>query len=273
MGVAMSSLIFLTMMVRVSFAGETLNPLQPSGAPIARLERALSEKPESITRRVDLLQALVSRARLTGERVSMQRAKALLAESKKENALHQEIQKAEIEILLLEKKHEDALRLAKAMNKKTPDDLDVYGYLVDALSAFGRYDEAEEQAKWMIRLRQHLAPTMKRVAELREAFGDREGSLLMLNEMYRSFPGSEDLERAWVMARIARLTADPARSEKLARKALEIAPESLEGTLALANALMAQKQPDSAVPILEAAYERTGREDVFHALAMARGEK
>ena len=103
-------------------------------------------------------------------------------------------------------KHEfrQALELARALNKQTPDDLLVYGFLTDANIELGNYKEAEEACQWMLDLRPGNIPAFTRAAYLRELFGDIEGAIELMTKAYDRTPAAG--------SRRPRLDADAARS-------------------------------------------------------------
>ena len=68
-----------------------------------------------------------------------------------------------------------ALELARSLNKEIPDDVQVYGFLTDALVELGNYKEAEEACQWMLDLRPGNVAALTRASYLRELFGDIEG--------------------------------------------------------------------------------------------------
>jgi tetratricopeptide (TPR) repeat protein len=220
-------------------ASVLMAPLLHGGDTHIRLLAASVEKePASLVRRCDLIEALLDRYRYTGEPALLDQAKEQIAAALKQDPSYFSAKKMEAWAALLDQHYPRALALAKVLNKRMPDDVEVYGYIVDADMALGNPKEAEEQANWMLRLRPENRQAMRRAAELREAFGDTEGAILMLNDIYRRTPVGESLERAWACARIAHLMrkTDPKRAEQLARQALKIAPDSKEAALALAEA-------------------------------------
>src|SRR4029077_8009337 len=87
-----------------------------------------------------------------------------------------------IHVWLLLGRHEfpAALEAAKILNKKVPDDILVYGFLVDANAELGNYDAAESAAQWMLNLRPGNLPGMTRAAYLRELFGDVDGAYQLM---------------------------------------------------------------------------------------------
>jgi predicted Zn-dependent protease len=78
---------------------------------------------------------------------------------------------------LLPGRHEfpAALEAAKALNKKVPDDVLVYGFLADANAELGNYADAERAVQWMLDLRPGNLPGLTRAAYLRELFGTLMG--------------------------------------------------------------------------------------------------
>jgi tetratricopeptide (TPR) repeat protein len=217
--------------------------LSASDSRISLLESSLLKEPANLVRRLDLAQAQLERFRYTSEPALLVQAKSnirIALEKEPENFI---ARKLEAFASLLAGEYPEALKLARALNKRVPDDVEIYGYLSTAYQALGRLKEAEHEADWMLRLRPQNRESMRRAADLREAFGDNEGALIMLNDLFKATPASETLERAWALARIARLTrpSNPERAAELAREALKLAPESREA----ASAVAGTRQPDS----------------------------
>ncbi|MBI3684477.1 MAG: tetratricopeptide repeat protein [Acidobacteria bacterium] len=196
----------------------------------------------NVVRQYDSIHTLLGRYRFTGEPALLSMARKLLESARRQSPEDFGAKKMEAFATLLEGKYDRAVELALPLNRRNPDDVEIYGYLVDSYVKLGRMEEAERQANWMLRLRPQHRESMRRAAELRELVGDADGAVIMLNDMYRLMPESEALERAWVLGKLSHLTlrSNPKRAEQLARKALEIAPKSLEGRRALD-----QLQPDA----------------------------
>src|SRR5260370_21958718 len=112
-----------------------------------------------------------------------------------------------IQVWLLLGKHEFAAALdaAKALNRKMPDDVMLYGFLTDANVELGNYSDAEKAAQWMLDIRPGNLPGMTRAAYLRELFGDLDGSLELMNMAYQSTPPHEVEDRAWILSQIGHL--------------------------------------------------------------------
>ena len=60
------------------------------------------------------------------------------------------------------------LELAEQLNQRAPDDVVVYGFLVDANVELGNYDAAVDAAQWMLDLHPGNVPALTRAAYLRE---------------------------------------------------------------------------------------------------------
>ncbi len=128
-------------------------------------------------------------------------------------------------------KHEysKALKLANDLNHKVPDDIAVWGLLVDLYSALGDYTEAERAAQWILDLRRNSSLGFTKAATLRETFGDFTGAIEFYEEANRRTPLSDLSERAWLLTRLARLQmlfGKPARAGELLTAALQLYPNS-----------------------------------------------
>jgi tetratricopeptide (TPR) repeat protein len=81
-----------------------------------------------------------------------------------------------------------ARELAVTLNKRAPDDLQVYGFLTEANAELGNYAEAEAACQWMLDLRPNNLAAFARTAYLRELFGDVEGAIEMMTAVYQRTP-------------------------------------------------------------------------------------
>lgn len=98
-----------------------------------------------------------------------------------------------------------ALETATKLNKKTPDDVMVYGYLVDANVELGNYKEAVAAAQWMLDLRPGNIPGLARAGYLRELHGNLPGAIDLMQMAYGSTPSTETEDRAWLLTQVAHL--------------------------------------------------------------------
>jgi len=95
-----------------------------------------------------------------------------------------------------------ALETATKLNQQAPDDVMLYGYLVDANVELGNYKEAVAAAQWMLDLRAGNIPGLTRAAILRELHGNLNGALELLRTAYDSTPLAETEDRAALATRI-----------------------------------------------------------------------
>lgn len=226
----MHCLTMLLLLIATLFIEDARAQTQPSDPRIGLLENALRQEPASLVRRCDLTRALLERYRHTAEPALLTRAAELLTALREQAPDNFEAQKLKAWETLLRGRTAQALPLILALHKKMPDDLELYGYLVEAHTKLGQLDQAEHQANWMLRLRPQHPDTLRRAAELRERFGDAEGALLMWNDLYRRTPPIQSLDRAYILARVARLikASNPERAKAVAAESLRIAPDSQE---------------------------------------------
>jgi tetratricopeptide (TPR) repeat protein len=208
-------------------------------------------------RHLDRMRTLLDRHRYTREPQLLRQARAGIDAALSRHPGDFNVRKLDLMALLAEERYPQARDAASALLRKAPDDVELYGFFVDAAMVLGAYDEAEKQANWMLRLRPQHRESLRRAAELRAVFGDTEGAVLMLQDLFRFTPAGEPLARAWVLARIA----DLANDRKIARQALALAPESADAAL-VAN--------DAAS--LDALVQRTGCVQAMLQLAVIQGE-
>jgi predicted Zn-dependent protease len=243
-------------------------PLYSADPRIGNAEAIVSAAPADVAKRLDLVHLLLERYRYTFDAAiagNLRNQLDVILRQSPGNFLGKKYQAF---FALLNEDFESTRKLAAPLNRKAPDDIDLYGYLVDAESAFGNYAAAEHHANWMLRLRPENRQAMRRAAELRVVFGDLEGAILMINDLYRFTPKTETLERAWAFGRLAHLTKDgnPERAEKLARQSLTLEPDCFEGATALATILAASGRHTEAVEVWKPLAARTGRASVHYAL-------
>jgi tetratricopeptide (TPR) repeat protein len=160
--------------------------------------------------------------------------------------------RAEVLIHLGRHEYARALELATALNKKTPDDVAVYGYLVDTDVALGNYKDAVTAAQWMLDLRPGNIPGLSHAAMLSELHGNLAGALELLQMAYGSMPTAATGDRASMLTRMAHvhlLLGDLARAEESAKQALAVFPDYYAALAELAHIRLAQKQYDEAVTL------------------------
>jgi predicted Zn-dependent protease len=185
-------------------------------------------------------------------------------------------EKQRVSMLLGEHEYPAALEAAKALNKRVPDDVMVYGLLTDANVALGNYKDAEDSAQWMLNLRPGNRPALLRAAHLREIFGDVEGALELMDLAFQSTPRTDTAERAAILTEMGHLklaSGNADAAEKLLGQALASVPGYPSALANLAQVRIAQKRYAEAVDLLQRRYQAIPRAanlyDVAEALQLA----
>ena len=167
-----------------------------------------------------------------------------------------------------------AREVAMALNRRTPDDITVYGYLADANAELGNYQEAVDAAQWMLNLRPGNVPGLTRAAYLRELHGDLDGAIDFMQQAYDSTPYQELEDRAWLLTQIAHLHLIGGRleeAEKFAQGALGVFADYHYALGTLAQVRMAQRRFDEAVALFQKRYTAAPHAENLFALAEALG--
>ena len=176
-------------------------------------------------------------------------------------------------VLYLEKgQYAEALKLAKELNGKVPDDIVGWGLLVDANMAFGNYTEAERDAQWILDLRAGSALGFEKAAALREVFGDTTGSIEFYDEANRRTSPNDADQHAWYLTRKADLELDSGNArlaEEVMKQAVVLFPDSQLALATLARIRSAQGQYDEAATLLQKRYDKVRTAKNLYAWAEA----
>jgi Tfp pilus assembly protein PilF len=221
---------------------------------IAEARKTVLEKPAEYTGYNLLATALVRRAQETFDNGNYFEAETAVKKSLELAPNNFETEKIEVSILLGEHEFPAALEAAKKLNKRTPDDVMVYGMLTDANVELGNYSDAENSAQWMLNLRPGNLPALTRAAHLRELFGDAEGAYELMSLAYQSTPPTDVQERAWALTQMGHLrfeSHDSDGAEKLLQQALSTFPEYSGALDELAQMRMVQGRYAEAVALLQ----------------------
>ena len=246
----------------------------PAQRRIEAARGAVAARPEAAAYN-DLALALAQRARETADPDFYDQAQQALQRSLQLAPGNFGARKIGVWVLLGQHEFARALDEARALNRAMPDDLQVYGFLVDANAELGRYDAAEEAAQWMLDLRPGNVPALTRAAYLRELFGDVEGALDLMGQAYGRIPVNEVEDRAWILAQVAHLQlsiGDTKRAEAACLEALRLFPDYHYALGQLANVRLAQGRASEAVALQQQRYRAAPHpENLFElARAMAR---
>lgn len=179
-----------------------------------------------------------------------------------------------VEAFLELERHEfaRALESATKLNRTMPDDISVYGYLVDANIELGNYKESIDAAQWMLDLRPANPAGLMRASYLRELHGNLAGALELMQTAYEATAPPETEDRAWILTRtshIELLTGNLAKAEMYAGNALSTSPDYHYGLAALAQVRLAQGRYQDAVSLLQKRYDGAPNTGNRYALAEA----
>jgi tetratricopeptide (TPR) repeat protein len=179
-----------------------------------------------------------------------------------------------VETFLQLERHEygRALAAAARLNKMIPDDVSVYGYLVDANVGLGNYKEAIAAAQWMLNLRPGNVDGLIHASYLRELHGKLAGALELMQMAYEATSPAETEDRAWMLAQTSHLelvSGDVAKAEMYANAALHAFPDYHFALAALARVRLAQRRYGDAVTLLRQRYQAAPHTENLYQLAEA----
>jgi tetratricopeptide (TPR) repeat protein len=236
-------------------ASPQLSPAEQSMG-VARKE--IEKKPDQFAGYNHLAIALSRRARETSDVMYYAQAEDALKKSLELAPGNMESEKIHVWLLLGRHEFPTALEAAKALNKKNPDDVLVWGFLTDANAELGKYEDAENSAQWMLNLRPGNLPGMTRAAYLRELFGDVEGAYELMDMAYQATPPTETEDRAWILSQMGHLrfvAGKTGEADNILKQALIIFPGYHYALGNLAKVRITQKRYDDAVALLQQRYQ------------------
>jgi tetratricopeptide (TPR) repeat protein len=223
-------------------------------ASIAEAQKAISSQPALAAGYEQLATALLRRARETSDTSYIRQAEEAAKKALQLSPNDFESQRTEGFVLLAQHEYPAALKQAKALNQRIPDDVLTYGLLTVSNAELGNYSQAEDAAQWMLNLRPGNLPAFINTAYLRELFGDPNGAYEVLEVALQSTAPTETEERAWILTRMAhmRLISGSADSaDRLLEKALKDFPGYREALTGLAEVRLAQKRYEEAVALIK----------------------
>jgi Flp pilus assembly protein TadD len=250
----------------------TKTPLTPAEQGIAAANREIAKKPGQFSGYNQLAIALSRRARETSDITYYAQAEDALKKSLELAPGNMEGEKLHIWLLLGRHEFPAALEAAKVLNKKVPDDILVYGFLVDANAELGNYPAAENAAQWMLNLHPGNLPGMTRAAYLRELFGDVEGAYELMDMAYQATVPTETEDRAWILSQMGHLRFVAGRTsdaENILQQALQLFPGYHYALGNLAKVRITQKRYNDAVTLLQQRYQAAPHAENLYDLAEA----
>lgn len=274
----MKRILSAVLMIAATFAAAQNTPaasnadLSPAAQGMVEAQKTIQEKPAQYAGYNLLAMALLRRARETSDPNYYGQAEDAVKKSLELSPNNFDTEKIRVSILLGEHEYPAALAAAKALNKKVPDDVMVYGLLTDANAELGNYKDAEVSAQWMLNLRPGNLPALLHAAHLRELFGDADGSYELLELSYQSTPSSETEERAWILTQMGHLRLSSGNldaAENLLQQALNAFPGYYYTLGNLAQVRIAQKRYEDAVVLLKQRYQKAPSTQNLYDLAEA----
>lgn len=246
--------------------------MTPAEIGIQKAQAQIAKQPDHASYYNSLAMAYARRARETSDVRFYQKAEETLQRALELSPNDFEAMKVQAWLLLGRHEFAKALEAATALNKRTPDDVTVYGYLADANAELGNYAAAVDAVQWMLKIRPGNVAGVTRAAYLRELHGDISGALELMQMAYDSTPYQETEDRAWLLTQMAHLhflTGDLKESEKYAQGALGLFPGYHYALGTLAQVRVAQQRYDEAVALLEQRYAAAPHAENLYALAEA----
>jgi tetratricopeptide (TPR) repeat protein len=254
---------------KITAAKSTLSPAEQS---IAVARKEIDKKPTQFAGYNQLAIALSRRARETSDIAYYAQAEDALKKSFELSPGNMEGEKIHVWLLLGRHEFPAALEAAKILNKRVPDDILVYGFLVDANAELGNYPAAENAAQWMLNLRPGNLPGMTRAAYLRELFGDVDGAYELMDMAYQATVPTETEDRAWILSQMGHLRFVEGRTddaENILTQALQLFPGYHYALGNLAKVRITQKRYDDAVTLLQQRYNAAPHAENLYDLAEA----
>ena len=202
-------------------------PTTPAEQRIAVARQQIASDPKKAEAYNDLALALISRAQETESADYDRQAADAIATGLGLAPQDFQLRKTQVALLLEQHEYVRARDEAKDLNAHDPDDATVRGYLARAYMGLGNYDDATEQAQWMLNLQPFNVPGLLIAADLRVHYGDREGALEVLERAYAEVSPAETAELAAIANRIAVIDVDLGKLDSAAQmlqRAYELFP-------------------------------------------------
>ena len=234
----------------------------PAEAAIRKAREEVAKRPAYSPSFNALAIAYLGRARETSDAAFLVKAEETLKRSFALAPDNYEGLKVQACVLLGRHEFAKARELSNKLNRLTPDDVMVYGYLADANMELGNYKEAVDNVQWMLNLRPGNAPGLTRAASLRELHGDIEGAIDLTQRAYDASAYQEIEERAWLLTQMSRLNLAAGRlteAETFANGALGVFPDYQYALDALGRIRVTQKRYDEAVSLFRKRYDEAPR--------------
>ena len=273
----MRDIIVCFMLVAVAttdFAENVVSREKPSPAEqtIATANRLIEKNPRNYEAYNALALAFSRRARETSDPRFYNQGEEALQKSFEVSPGNFDGEKIHVWLLLGKHEFAAAREAAMVLNKRTPDDVMVYGFMTDANVELGNYKDAEHSAQMMLDLRPGNLPAVTRGAYLRELFGDVDGALELMSMALASTPPAEVEDAAWITTQMAHLNFSVGRidvAEEQLQQSLRLFPGYHYALGNLAKIRIQQKRYEEAVELLQQRYNAAPHAENLYDLAEA----
>jgi len=264
------TLSIMVLIAGAALAAPAVPALSPAEIGIQKAQEQIAKQPDHAPYYNALAMAYARRARETSDVAFYAKAEETLQKSFELAPDNFEAMKVKTWLLLGRHEFAKALEVATKLNKQVPDDVTVYGYLVDANAELGNYQAAVDAAQWMLNLRPGNVPGLTRAAYLRELHGQLPGAIELMQMAYDSTPYQEMEDRAWLLTQIAHIhyvSRDLKQAETYANGALGLFPNYHYALAVLAQVRVAQNRYDDAIELLRTRYAEAPHAENLYSLA------
>ena len=249
--------ISIALIFCAALAADPTPASSPAEISIRKAQAEIAKQPEHYPFYNALAMAYARRARETSDVSYYAKAEETLQKSFALAPDNYEGKKVETWLLLGRHDFAKARLAAQKLNQKMPDDVTVYGYLVDANAELGNYGEAVKAAQWMLDLRPGNVAGLTRAAYLRELHGDLPGAMEVMQMAYDATPYQEFEDRAWLLTQLAHLNwvaGDWKKAETYVNGALGLFPDYHYALGVLGQIRMGQGRYEEAVVLFQKRY-------------------
>jgi tetratricopeptide (TPR) repeat protein len=261
----------LTLAIGLGASAEGRAEPTPAERRIAQANAAIAADPSRAEPYAELALALARRARETADTRWYDKAGDAVEEAKQRDPGNLAAERAAVWVLLGRHEFAQAVERAQELNRKAPDELLPYAFLVDANAELGNYAAAEEAAQWLLDLRPGNIAGLTRAAYLRELFGDVEGALELMASAYHRTPPTQAEDRAWILTQMAHLELSRGRvdtADKLADAALGEFSDYHYALGVLAEVRASQARLHEAADLQRRRYRAAPHPETLYALAV-----
>jgi tetratricopeptide (TPR) repeat protein len=256
----------------VSSSLEAIQADTPAQLHITAAKQQLKLDPKKVQAYNELAIAFLARARETADPKYLKDADSSLTQGLSLDPADFQLERTQVALMLSRQQFAQAKEKAAALNHRTPDDVQTYGYLAEANIALGNYPEAETNAQWMLNLRPNNIPGLLIGATLRALYGDAHGAIDFLNLAYSETSPSDVEELAWIANQIASIQIESGQIDAAAQtldQAEQLLPHYPYTMENMARVRMGQKRENDALQLWKQAVAIDRDPHILYELARA----